>query len=54
MTITNYIEINGETRKWEELSEKEKEKIGIVLKDRFMATAGYRRVGGEKCEGLQS
>lgn len=46
MTFTNYIETNGETRKWEELSEKEKKEIGIVLEDRFMAAAGYRRVGG--------
>ena len=59
MTFTNYIETNGETRKGEELSEKEKKEIGIVLENRFMEAAGYRRVGrnkeeGEGCRGLQS
>ena len=42
-TITNYIEIDGKKRKFDDLPAIERERIGILLSDRFMEAAGYRR-----------
>lgn len=42
-TITNYIEIDGKKHKFDDLPAIERERIGILLSDRFMEAAGYRR-----------
>lgn len=42
-TFTNYIEIHGKEFRMEELSEEKRQQIAILLSDRFMEAAGYRR-----------
>lgn len=42
-TITNCIDIHGKEYRMEELSEEKRKQIAMLLSDRFMEMAGYRR-----------
>ncbi len=42
-TFTNRIDIHGENLKMDELSEEKRKQIAVLLSDRFMELAGYRR-----------
>ena len=42
-TITNCIDIHGKEYRMEELSEEKRKQIAMLLSDRFIEMAGYRR-----------
>ncbi len=44
--IENFIEIDGSDVSIESLPDEERERIGILIQDRMMELAGYRRKTG--------
>lgn len=42
-TFTNKVDIHGEGLQLNELSEEKREQIALLLADRLMETAGFRR-----------
>lgn len=44
--FTNYIEINGEEVRLDELSKEKRKQIAVLISDRFMEMAGYKRKTG--------
>lgn len=42
-TFTNYIDIHGEELRTNGLSEEKRKQVAVVLADRIMEVAGFRR-----------